>query len=157
MPFTNAQIAALFDDLADVLEIKKERWFKVRAYRRAAEVIRGFSETLEGLVQEGRDLKAIPGIGEAIAAKTAELVTTGRVATYEREKGSLPETFRILVDLPGFGPKLAWRVVQETGAETLEELGSALAGRPPTWLPIAGEGSVEAVLERLADRVYQAG
>ena len=84
MPPTNARIAALFDDLADVLEIKKDGWFKIRAYRRAAEAIRGLPETLESLVREGRDLKAIPGIGEAIARKIGELVATGRVATYER-------------------------------------------------------------------------
>ena len=153
MPPTNARIAALFDDLADVLEIKKDGWFKIRAYRRAAEAIRGLPETLESLVREGRDLKAIPGIGEAIARKIGELVATGRVATYEREKGSLPEAFRLLVDLPGFGPKVAWRLVQETGAETREELERALVGNPPAWLSIRGEGSVEAILERLPGRL----
>ena len=149
MPSTNAQIAALFDDLSDVLEIKKENWFKIRAYRRAAEAIRGLSEALESLVREGRDIQAIPGVGEAIATKIGELVTTGRVATYEREKGSLTEAFQLLVDFPGFGPKVAWQITQETGAETREELESALVECPPTWLPTVGEGSVEAILEHL--------
>jgi DNA polymerase (family 10) len=145
MPQTNAQIARVFDDLAEVLEIKKELVFKVRAYRRAAQVIRGLPEPLEEMVHRGRDLKGIPGVGEAIAKKVVELVATGRAATYEREKASLPPLFQLLASLPGLTPKTAWQLLQETGATTSAELEHALEGDSPAWLPLTGEGSAQAL------------
>ena len=145
MPYTNTAIAGLFDDLADILEIKKELVFKVRAYRRAAQIIRELPESLEGLVRQGLRLESIPGIGQAIAKKIAELTATGRVATYEREKAALPEAFRLLVGLPGFSPKTAWRVVQETGVTSREELERAMAQVQLEWLPATGAVSVEAI------------
>jgi DNA polymerase (family 10) len=102
-------------------------------------------ESLERRVMEGRSLKGVPGVGEAIAGKIIEMVTTGRVATYEREKASLPEVAQLLLRVPGFTPKTAWRVVQELGATSADELGRAAAAGKPDWLPAAGEGSLEAI------------
>ena len=97
MSYTNAEIARLFDNLAEMLELKRALPFKFRAYRRAAQVIRELPEPLEALVLHttGADgaataLRRISGIGPAIAGKVVELVTTGRVAAYEREKAEAP-------------------------------------------------------------------
>jgi DNA polymerase (family 10) len=81
----NQQIAAVFADIAQRLELKKDNIFKIRAYRKAARSIEELPVGIEQLAKEGR-LKEVPGVGEAIAKKITELVTTGRLEYYERLK-----------------------------------------------------------------------
>lgn len=89
----NSEIARVFVDIADLLELKKENIFKVRAYRKVARAIEELSIPVEQLVAENR-LKEIPGAGEAITKKLTELVTTGRLAYYEKLKAEFPERAR---------------------------------------------------------------
>jgi len=86
----NAEIVAVFRDIATLLEKKKENWFKIRAYRKAADSIERLTVPLEQMVSEGR-LKEIPGVGEAITKKITELVTTGNLEYYQRLKAELRE------------------------------------------------------------------
>ena len=87
---TNAEYAAVFTDIAEMLRLKKDNIFKIRAYEKVARSIAGLQEPVEKLVAENR-LKEIPGAGEAIAKKITEIVTTGRLAFYERLKAEFPE------------------------------------------------------------------
>ena len=86
----NREIARVFLDIADLLEQKKDNWFKIRAYRKAAGTIEELPVPVEQLVAEGR-LKEIPGIGEAINKKITELVTTGKLEYLEGLKAELVE------------------------------------------------------------------
>jgi DNA polymerase (family 10) len=86
----NQQIAAVFDDIAEMLKLKKDNIFKIRAYQKAARSIGELSVEIEQLVREDK-LKEIPGVGEAINKKITELVTTGKLAYYERLKAEFPE------------------------------------------------------------------
>jgi DNA polymerase (family 10) len=79
----NQQIAQVFLDIADLLECKKDNWFKIRAYHKAAASIEELPVAIEQLVAEGR-LKEVPGVGEAINKKITELVTTGKLEYLER-------------------------------------------------------------------------
>ena len=88
---TNEEIAELFDNMGSLLEIKGDSVFKIRAYQRAARTIEQLSSPLSQAVEEGRDLKEIPGIGNAISDKIHELFKTGKVSTYERLKQALPQ------------------------------------------------------------------
>jgi len=81
----NQQVAAVFEDIAQRLELKKDNIFKIRAYRRAARSIEELSVEVEQLAEEDK-LKEVPGVGEAIAKKITELVTTGKLEYYERLK-----------------------------------------------------------------------
>jgi DNA polymerase (family X) len=81
----NAEIARVFDEIAEMLTRKKENVFKIRAYRKAAQSIRMLSVPVHGLAAEGR-LREIPGAGDAIAKKITELVETGRLDFYEKLK-----------------------------------------------------------------------
>jgi DNA polymerase (family 10) len=74
----NHEIAAPFDEIADRLLLRGERWFKIRAYRRAAETMRTTTADVAALSTAGR-LDELDGIGEAIAKKTAEYLATGHV------------------------------------------------------------------------------
>ena len=87
---TNNQIAKVFEDIAEMLKLKKDNIFKIRAYQKAARSIGELKVEVKQLVKEDR-LKEIPGVGEAIAKKLTELVTTGKLEYYEKLKAEFPE------------------------------------------------------------------
>lgn len=82
---TNSQIAAIFDEIAEMLPVKKDNIFKIRAYRKVARAIEELGEPVGKLVTENR-LREIPGVGPAITKKITELVTTGKLEYYEKLK-----------------------------------------------------------------------
>jgi DNA polymerase (family 10) len=90
---TNAEIAAIFDDIAEMLKLKKDNIFKIRAYQKVARALEGLPVGVTQLVSENR-LHEIPGAGEAITKKITELVTTGKLGYYERLKAEFPERAR---------------------------------------------------------------
>ncbi|MCS7207826.1 MAG: DNA polymerase/3'-5' exonuclease PolX [Dehalococcoidia bacterium] len=151
MPWTNDAIARLFENMAGLLELKGENVFKIRAYQRAARAIEQHPEPLELLVKEGReeDLRAIPGVGEAIASKIVELVQTGKVQAYEQLKAQFPPGVLTLMEIPGIGPKTALRLVQELGVQTLEDLEQAILDGRVASLPRLGPKSAENILKAL--------
>ncbi|MBI2832295.1 MAG: hypothetical protein HYX79_08575 [Chloroflexi bacterium] len=87
---TNAEIAAVFEDIAHLLEMKRENIFKIRAYRKVVKSISELKEDVAKMAAEGR-LREIPGAGEAIVKKINEMVNTGRLAYYERLKAEMGE------------------------------------------------------------------
>ncbi len=90
---TNSEIAFIFNDIAEMLGLKKDNIFKIRAYQKVARAIGELAVPVEQLVSENR-LKEIPGAGEAITKKITELVTTGKLDYYERLKAEFPERAR---------------------------------------------------------------
>jgi DNA polymerase/3'-5' exonuclease PolX len=121
---TNADAAALFRSIADVLDVLGER-FKPEAYRRAA---RSIESLTEGLAQvAARDeLRSIPGVGDAIEEKIREYLRTGRVEYYERLQKEVPPGILSLLRIPGLGPKTARRFWLELGVEGPGELADAI-------------------------------
>ncbi len=87
---TNAEISAIFADIAAMLRLKKDNIFKIRAYEKVAKSINELKEPVANLVAEGR-LKEILGAGEAITKKLTEIVSTGKLAFYEKLKAEFPE------------------------------------------------------------------
>ncbi len=81
----NSDIAAVFDHIAEILEGQGENPFKIRAYRNAVRTLDGLSERASDIAARG-ELRKIPGFGEAIAAKTQEILSTGTCELYERLK-----------------------------------------------------------------------
>jgi DNA polymerase (family 10) len=88
---TNQEIAAVFREIANLLIKKKENWFKIRAYRNVADEIDKLPVEITHLVSENR-LREIPGVGEAIAKKITEMVTTGNLQFMERLKTEIRES-----------------------------------------------------------------
>jgi DNA polymerase (family 10) len=82
---TNLEIAAVFREIASLLEKKKENWFKIRAYRKVSEEIEKLTVELSKLAKEDK-LREIPGVGEAIAKKITEMLNTGKLQFYEKLK-----------------------------------------------------------------------
>ncbi len=142
----NSEIAAVFADIADLLEMKGENPFKVRAYQRAARTIELLPRELEAMLEQGEDITAIPGIGEAIARKTGELIGTGRLAFYEDLKSTFPQGITRLLEVPSIGPKTA-RKLADSGISSIEDLEKAVLDG--SIAQIAGLGS------RTADNILQ--
>src|SRR4030042_4987213 len=122
----NSEVARVFQDIADLLEIKGENVFKIRAYQKAARAIEHYPRELEAMVEEGDDLRSVPGVGEAIAKKTTELITTGKLGYYESLKDEFPQGITNLLAIPGIGPKTANRLSRELGISSVDELERAI-------------------------------
>ncbi|HEC16540.1 MAG TPA: DNA polymerase/3'-5' exonuclease PolX [Sedimenticola sp.] len=130
MAVRNEDIAAVFDEMADLLEIEGANPFRVRAYRTAARNLRGLGREVAELVSGGADLSALPGIGKALAAKIREMVQTGNVRALERLHQEVPASLEALLHIPGLGPKRVRALYEQLGVETLGQLEQAArAGR----------------------------
>jgi len=115
------EIAKIFEDIADMLEIKGDNPFRIRAYRKAARNIRTLAEDLEKFADEGR-LDQIPGIGSGTKEKIYEILDTGRLQFYEKLKNEIPPSLVKLLSIPGVGPKLAKRFYEELDIRDIEHL-----------------------------------
>jgi DNA polymerase (family 10) len=149
MAISNAEVAHILEQMADLTELKGEVVFKVRAYQRAARAIEQLSEPVEQRVREGRDLKDIPGVGKEIEAKINELVTMGKMSSFEKLKAQFPEGVLALMDIPGVGPKTAHRLVTELGVGNVAELEKAIQDGRVAALPRIGAKTAENILRNL--------
>jgi len=122
MPMQNAEIAAMFDQTAELLEIQGENQFRVRAYRRAAQVIEGLPQSVRSLLAAREDLSKLPGIGKDLAGKIADMVKTGHFELVDALKEQLPGELGDMVGLPGLGPKRAKLLYDKLGVRTLDDL-----------------------------------
>ncbi|MEW6034047.1 MAG: DNA polymerase/3'-5' exonuclease PolX [Chloroflexota bacterium] len=145
----NTDIAKVFFDIAELLELKGENPFKIRAYQKAARAIELLPRELETMVQEGTDLGQIPGVGEAIARKITDLATTGRLELYEKLRQEFPQGIVNLLGIPGIGGKTAMRLVSELGIKSVEELEQAIMDGRVAALPRMGQKTAENILNRL--------
>lgn len=146
----NQSVADVMDCIADLLELKDENAFKIRAYRRAAQAIANFPMDLESLAWQDR-LRDIPGVGEAIEEKIRELLRTGRLEYFEQLKQDFPPKLRDLMDVPGVGPKTAVRLWQELGIEDVEALEQAAEDGRIASLKGLGEKRAQALLRSLRE------
>ena len=145
----NDEIAQLFENLGALLEMKGDSVFKIRAYRRAAETIRQLTFPLAQAVHDGRKLTGIPGIGKAISDKIHELVTTGKVQTYERTRAELPAGALDLLAIPGIGPKTAMLIGAELGISSVEGVEQAAADGRLAALPRMGQRAADSILRHI--------
>jgi DNA polymerase (family 10) len=122
VPVQNAEIAAMFDQTAELLEIKGENQFRVRAYRRAARTVEGLPQSVRGLLSAGTDLSELPGIGKDLAGKIADIVKTGHFALLESLKKQLPGQLGDIAALPGLGPKRVKLLYDKLKVRTLDDL-----------------------------------
>ncbi len=103
MSIHNADIAAAFDEIADLLSIQGANAFRIRAYRRAAQNIRGLTHQIAEAADPA-SYEAVPGIGADLAAKIAQLIRTGHLAALQKLRREVPPGLRELLGLPGLGP-----------------------------------------------------
>jgi DNA polymerase (family 10) len=126
MPVQNAEIAAMFDQAAELLEIKGENPFRVRAYRRAARTVEGLPESVHGLLAAGKDLSELPGIGKDLAGKITDIVKTGHFELLDTLRRQLPGELGEIAALPGLGPKRVKLLYDKLKVHTLDDLRRAI-------------------------------
>jgi DNA polymerase (family 10) len=123
-PITNAAVARVFARIAELLEVKGgDGAAKAPTYRRASRSVEACPEDLSVLHRGGR-LREIPGVGEALARKIAEMVETGRMSYFDRLTSEIPSGVLDLLRVPGIGVStagLVWRELGVTGVDQLEE------------------------------------
>ena len=120
----NQLVANILYQIADLLDLKGEIFFKTRAYRMAAQTIEVLEEDIEVLTNEDR-LQEIPGVGEGLAKKIKEIVETGKLEYFEHLKKEIPEGLINLLNIPGLGPKKVAAIYKNLGITTLKELQKA--------------------------------
>jgi DNA polymerase (family 10) len=127
MPVQNAEIAAMFDQAAEFLDIEGENPFRVRAYRRAARVIDSLPQSVAGLLSTGRDLSELPGISKDLAHKIADIVESGHFDLLDSLKKKLPGQLGEIAALPSLGPKRVKLLHDQLKVSTLADLRRVIA------------------------------
>jgi DNA polymerase (family X) len=122
----NEDIARVFGEIGDLLELKDDNAFRVLAYRNAERELRGTGYDIPALLAAGEPLPKMPGIGAELEAKIREIHATGTSKTLEKLRKDYPEGILELLRLPGVGPKRVRRFYQELGIGSLDELERAI-------------------------------
>jgi DNA polymerase (family X) len=155
MTVHNAEIAGIFDELADLLEIREENPFRIRAYRNAAQFIRGHGRSMSELVAAGADLSALPGIGRDLAAKIETIVSSGRLPLLELVRAKVPAPLVEMTRIEGLGPKRAKALYRALKIRSLEDL--QRAARSGRIREVKGFGArTEQLIAQRAARVAKA-
>ena len=121
----NNQIADLFDETADLLDLQQESPFRIRAYRNAARLLRGLQREVADMLAKGEALDELPGIGADLAGKIRDVVETGGTELLYRLRRELPHGLVELLRVPGLGPKRAKQLHDELHIASLAGLRAA--------------------------------
>ena len=117
----NGDLARIFHEIGDMLEVKGELVFKTVAYHRAADAIARSPVEVARAYREGHPPR-IPGVGAAISKKLQELATTGRLAFHERLRAEVPASLVELLEIPGVGPRTVKLLYEQRGIDSLDDL-----------------------------------
>lgn len=117
----NLQIAQIFRSIAEILEIKGENPFRIRAYQKAAQNLESLTEDIEKIAQENA-LEKIPGIGKDLSEKIKEIIKTGTLKQYEELKKEIPKGLVDLLSVPSIGPKTAKLLYEKLNIKSIKEL-----------------------------------
>ena len=120
----NYEVASLLRNIAQLLEIKEEMVFKIRAYEKAALVIENLDEDIEEVWKKGK-LDDIPGVGEALTKKISEFLETGKLGYYEKLKKAVPVNMEELGSVSGLGPKTIMKLYKKLNVKNIKDLEKA--------------------------------
>jgi len=149
MPVHNAELAELFNRLADLLDIEGGNPFRIRAYRNAARTIASLAQNMAGLLESGKDLSELPGIGKAIAEKIHTIVETGRLPQLEEVESRTPAALSDLMKIEGLGPKRVKTLYRQLNIRSPEDLERAARSGKIRELEGFGRKTEELILQRV--------
>jgi len=145
----NAEIAQVFNKIADCLEFKGELSFRVTSYRRAARAMMDLTEDVEEIDKRG-ELKDIPGIGSGMAEKIEEYLKSATMRRYEEARKGVPDSLIAMMHVPGMGPKTLKLVHDKLGVNTIDELEAAANDGRLAALPSFGAKKCENILRGIS-------
>jgi DNA polymerase (family X) len=146
----NFEIARLFYEMANLLEVRGESVFRVRAYQRGAQTLETLSEDVAVLGARGA-LQTLPNIGKDLAAKIQEYLATGRIARLDSLREGLAPTFLSLLEIRGLGPKTARALFEQVGIESIEQLEEACRSKRIVGVAGVRERTCENILKGIAE------
>jgi len=149
VPIHNADIAAVFAEIADLLEIRGDNPFRIRAYRNAVRTITEFSRDIKTLLDSGAELPKLPGIGADLAGKIHEIAKTGDCKLLKQLHREFPSAVTGLLRIPGLGPKRVRTLYSELEVRTTEDLRKAARDGRIRELPGFGEKTESRILRAL--------
>jgi DNA polymerase (family 10) len=148
----NSDIAAIFSEMADILDIQGANPFRVRAYRNAVRALDGLSKSVAEMVAEDPEmLERIPGIGQVLQEKIIEFVRDGKVVEAEELKATVPPGLLEMLKVPSFGPKRVKLVYDKLGIDSVDALERAAADGQVRELPGMGEKSEAKLLRNIRE------
>jgi len=153
---TNEQIAAAFEQLADLLEIQGANPFRIRAYRSAARTIKSTAESIAAMVEESADLTQFAGVGKDLANQIVEIVTTGTHPKLVELRQEVPPGVVDMLRIPGVGPKKVAVFFKTLNLTTLDELKAAAAAGELSELKGFGKKIEQTILDNI-DQAAEAG
>ncbi|MGD8463444.1 MAG: DNA polymerase/3'-5' exonuclease PolX [Anaerolineae bacterium] len=155
MPLHNSEVAQVFSEVADLLEIEGANEFRIRAYRKAARTIRGYPHSMSDLVEEGQDLTELSGIGKDLASKIEEIVKTGGLRQLEEVKQRTPASLAKMLKIEGLGPKRVQQLYQELEITNLDQLEQAASEGRIRDLDGLGPKTEETILQELSRQDFE--
>lgn len=155
MPIHNAECAAVFAEIADMLEIQGANPFRVRAYRNAARTIADYGRDISTMIANGGDLGKIPSIGPDLASKLREIAATGTCELQQTLRHALPGAIVELLDVPGLGAKRVKALHDALHIDSLEQLRVEAKSGHVRELPGFGAKTEAHLLEAIDDRLQR--
>ncbi len=143
---TNQEIAKIFREIAQILSVKDENPFRIRAYEKAAQNIENLTQDLKDLAKNNK-LTSIPGIGQDLAFKIKEVLETGTLKYYEELKKSTPPGLLKILEIPSVGPKTAKLLYEKLKIDSIEKLEEFAKSGKLYGLPGIGEKTIENILK----------
>ncbi|MGO8946304.1 MAG: DNA polymerase/3'-5' exonuclease PolX [Ktedonobacterales bacterium] len=140
------QVAAVLQEVSDLLELTGSSTFEVRAYQNAVRSIEALEGDIEDVVKSGQ-IAHLPGVGKVLAARITELVTTGKLDLYEKLRAEVPSGLQEMLRVPGLGPKRVRTLYESLGITTLANLQAACESGRVAALPGFGAKSQEKILK----------
>lgn len=148
---TRELLADVLDEIAQLLELKGENPFKIRAYRQGGEVVRGYDGDIVALAA-ANELDGIKGLGEALRDKLHELATTGELEFHKKLRAEFPEGLFELFDVSGLGPKKIKALFETLGVGSIADLLTACESNQVAGLPGFGAKTQQKIVEALQQR-----
>ncbi len=150
MPTANQQLAALFAQMADILEILESDRFRVNAFRKTSRVLDDMAEDVAGIGPDISSLVQIDGVGKGAAQRIAEFLETGKIADHTQLMDQIPDGLLGLLNISGLGPKTISLFWNQAGVEGLDDLKAKLETGELTNLPGLGKKKLENIQKSVA-------
>jgi DNA polymerase (family 10) len=157
MPVHNKEITEKLNEVADLLDIKGENEFRVRAYRNAVRTISGLSKSAVEMIDNEEDISSLPDIGESMAEKIEEIVKTGKLKQLIKLKKEVPSSLIEIMKLEQMGPERTKTLHEELDIDSIDDLKKAIENGKVEEVEGFGKKTVENIQREIGEYSKKGG